>query len=56
MADEVLKERFYRSSALLKVQLAKQDKTVKAALDLLNDRDRFDRLLAPPASPKAAAA
>jgi len=58
VADEALKERFFRSSALLKVQLTKEDKVVKQALDLLYDRERFDKLLAPPTKdpPKSAAA
>ena len=52
VTDALLKERFYRSTALLKAQLA-DDAQLQAGIKLLNDKVAFDALLAPPAAPRA---
>lgn len=44
VADALVKERFYRSSALLKAQL-RDEKVVQATMKLLADRERFDKIL-----------
>ena len=51
VADSLLKERFFRSSALLKAQLA-DDAAVTRAVTLLRDRRAFDALLEAPPGPK----
>ena len=47
VADALLKERFFRSTALLKAQLP-DDVVLQAATKLLNDKGAFDALLAAP--------
>ena len=50
----LVKERFFRSSALLKAQ-GSDEKAVVASMKLLSDKARFDAILAPPAKSAASA-
>ena len=49
-----MKERFFRSSALLKAQVS-DEKAVVASMKLLSDKARFDAILAPPTKSAASA-
>lgn len=48
VTDALVKDRFFRSSALLKAQVA-DERAVQASIKLFADRARFDAMLAPPA-------
>jgi len=54
VTDALVKERFFRSSALLKAQVS-DEKAVVASMKLLSDRAKFDAILAPPAKSAASA-
>ena len=54
VTDALVKERFFRSSALLKAQVS-DEKAVVASMKLLSDKARFDAILAPPTKSAASA-
>ena len=54
VTDALVKERFFRSSALLKAQVS-DEKAVVASMKLLSDRAKFDAILAPPTKSAASA-
>ena len=54
VTDALVKERFFRSSALLKAQVS-DEKAVVASMKLLSDKARFDSILAPPTKSAASA-